>query len=156
MSSLCVVVADGSMARLYTVKDSTAPRAPHVLVECDRIEHADLRELGVSTTGRPRTETNTNRQAGPVHPIGAQRERHRIELTRRYAAEVAGRAAAIVAKWPSGTLMLIAEPRLLAMMCETARQAVGPGVRIKELAKDFGRLSRPAIQRRLEGERALA
>ena len=155
MASGCVVVADGSKARFFTVEERGAPRAPHVLVESGILENPALRERGESMPGRPRTETNSDRNAGPVHPIAAQRERHRVELMRRYAADIVDRASGHLAGSFAGMLMLIAEPRLLSMMRDAARHAFVGGVRVKELARDFGGLSRAEIERRLEAERAL-
>lgn len=42
---------------------------------------------------RPRTETNTNREAGLVHLIGAQLERHRVKCERHFGQQIACRAA---------------------------------------------------------------
>ena len=155
MGTECIVVADNAKARFFTVGDSDAPRAPHVLVEGETLENPSLRVRGASVTGRPRTETNTNREAGPMHPIQAQRERHRLELTRRFAGNIADRAAELLAGAPEATLLLIAEPRLLSMICEAAHRSLDRDVQVKELARDFGGLSRTEIQRRLEAERAL-
>ena len=155
MAVCCVVVADGARARFFALEEGGQPRAPHVLVEGEVLENPALRERGESMPGRPRTETNSVRNAGPVYPITAQRERHRVEHMRRYAGQIVDRAAGHLAGSTAGMLMLIAEPRLLSMMREAARHAVGARVRVKELARDFGGLSRSEIERRLEAERAL-
>ena len=149
MDNICVVVADGARARIFLVQETDAPRAPFRLVERDVLTNADLRSRGRSVTGRVRTETNTNREAGPVHPMGAQRERHRIELERRFSVEVARKTAALARDWPEGSVVLVADPRMLGFLRDAVRGALTPGIRVKELAKDYARLTAPRLQDRL-------
>jgi protein required for attachment to host cells len=149
MDNICVVVADGRRARIFLLQESTAPRAPFRLAERGILSNMSLRARGRSVTGRPRTETNTNRQAGPVHPMGAQRERHRIELERRFATAIARRAAVLARNWATGSVVLIADPRMLGFLRGAVRSALKPAIRVKELAKDYARLTASRLQDRL-------
>jgi len=141
MDNVCVVVADGKGARLFLLQESDAPRAPVRLVARGTLSNADLRSRGRSVTGRVRTETNTNREAGPMHPIGAQRERHRIELQRRFSVEVARKAAALAKNWATGSVVIVADPRMLGFLRETVRATLKPRIQVKELAKDYAGLT---------------
>jgi len=141
MDNVCVVVADGKGARLFLLQGSDAPRAPVRLVARGTLSNADLRSRGRSVTGRVRTETNTNREAGPMHPIGAQRERHRIELERRFSVEVARKAAALAKNWATGSVVIVADPRMLGFLRETVRATLKPRIQVKELAKDYAGLT---------------
>ena len=141
MDNVCVVVADGKGARLFLLQESDAPRAPVRLVARGTLSNADLRSRGRSVTGRVRTETNTNREAGPMHPIGAQRERHRIELVRRFSVEVARKAAALAKNWATGSVVIVADPRMLGFLRETVRATLKPRIQVKELAKDYAGLT---------------
>jgi len=141
MENICVVVADAQRARLFLLQGREAPRMPYRLAERGTLSNATLRARGRSVTGRARTETNTNRQAGPMHPIGAQRERHRIELERRFAASVARRAAVLARSWATGSVVLVAEPRMLGFLRSAVRGALKPAIRVKELAKDYAGLT---------------
>lgn len=149
MENICVVVADGRRARMFLLQESDAPRARARLVARGTLSNADLRSRGRSVTGRVRTETNTNREAGPMHPIGAQRERHRIELQRRFAMEVARKAAALAGNWATGSVVLVADPRMLGFLRSAVRSALKPAIRVKELAKDYARLTAPRLRDRL-------
>jgi protein required for attachment to host cells len=142
MDNVCVVVADGRRARLFLLQESAAPRAPVRLAARGTLSNASLRTRGRSVTGRVRTETNTNREAGPMHPIGAQRERHRIELERRFSTEVARKAAALARNWTTGSVILVADPRMLGFLRGAVRGALKPAIRVKELAKDSPRRGR--------------
>jgi protein required for attachment to host cells len=141
MDNICVVVADARRARIFLLQESAAPRAPFRLAERGTLSNMSLRARGRSVTGRPRTETNTNRQAGPVHPMGAQRERHRIELERRFATAVARRAAVLARNWATGSVVLVADPHMLGFLRGAVRNALRPVIRVKELAKDYARLT---------------
>jgi len=141
MDNVCVVVAGSRQARIFLVQESDAPRAPVRLIERGTLGNPDLRTRGRSVTGRVRTETNTNRQAGPVHPIGAQRARHEVELERRFSTEVARKAASVARNWTTGSVVLIADPRMLGFLRGAMRSALNPAIRVKELAKDYVRLT---------------
>ncbi|MBI2296079.1 MAG: host attachment protein [Betaproteobacteria bacterium] len=148
-NDICLVVADAARARFFLLEESEAPRAPLKLVERGALANPDLRSRGTSTTGRVRTETNTNRQAGPMHPIVAQRARHELELDRRFARQVAERAAELVAGWSIGSVILIAGPRMLGLLREEVHGALRPGLELKELAKDYTTLTTQELQRHL-------
>ena len=152
MDNLCIVVADGRRARLFLVRESDAPRAPVGLVAHGELGNADLRTRGRSVTGRVRTETNTNREAGPKHPIGAQRERHRVELERRFSVEIARRTAALAQDWSTGSIVLVADPRMLGFLRDPVRAALKPGIQVKELAKDYARLTASRLLGRLAAD----
>jgi protein required for attachment to host cells len=141
MDNTCVVVAGSGRARIFLLEESPAPRAPIRLIERGTLANASLRSRGRSVTGRVRTETNTNREAGPMHPMGAQRERHRIELERRFSVEIARKAAALARNWSTGSVVLVADPRMLGFLRDAARGALKPGISVKELAKDYAHLT---------------
>jgi len=151
MNKVCVVVADGGRARFFDLEAVDTPRAQWRLAERAELVHPDVRTLGASVTGRPRTETNSNRGAGPVHPIGAQRERHRLELDRRFAQEIAQAAADAVRGWKEGTVVLIADPRLLGLMRGMVRDVLAPAIGLKELAKDYVKLTPQELHEQLAG-----
>ena len=141
MDNTCVVVAGSGRARIYLLGESHAPRAPIRLIERGTLANASLRSRGRSVTGRVRTETNTNREAGPMHPIGAQRDRHRIELERRFSVEIARKAAVLAKNWTTGSVILVADPRMLGFLRDAVRGALKPEISVKELAKDYAHLT---------------
>ena len=141
MNRTCIVVADAGTARFFGVEAVDSPRDGVRLVERATMTHPDLMTLGQSMTGRAHTETNANRQAGPMHPMVAQRERHRMELNRRFGNEIALQAAMITRGWKNGTVVLVAAPQLLGLIREDLRDALDPGIELKELAKDYVNLT---------------
>jgi protein required for attachment to host cells len=142
MNRTCIVAADGKIARFYGIEKVESPRVKLALVERTVLTHeTDLKVLGTSVTGKVRTETNTDRGSGPVHPMGAQRERHRVELERRFGAEIARQTAALTKEWEQGTVVLVAEPQLRGLIREPMRKALHRGIDLKELAKDYTHLT---------------
>ncbi len=151
MDNICIIVADARIAKYYGVERIESPHAQLVLVDrAELTNETDLKVLGQSITGKARTETNTNRGSGPVHPMGAQRERHRIELERRFGMGLVRQAVAFAGNWKEGTVLLIASPHLLGLVREPMRRALHPGIALKELAMDYTKLSPHELHKRLE------
>ena len=138
MNEMIIIVADGEFAHFYRLETTDAPRASMRLVETALLEHSDLKPHDM--TGRPPTETNTNRQAGPVHPMGAQRERHRLEHDRHFMRDIAQGVSTAIRDWKGGVVVLVAEPRLLGLVRGPLQQVLREGIVLKELAKDYARL----------------
>ncbi len=153
MTGFCVIAADSARARFFLAQKSEAPRAPLSLVEQESLDNPDLRTLGRSVTGRPRTETNTNREAGPMHPIGAQRERHRVELERRYALRIAGLAGKITHGWKDGSVLLVADAKLLGLVREPLRKVLQAKIELKELARNHAHLTPAELRDELVASR---
>jgi protein required for attachment to host cells len=145
MKDTCIVVTDARRARFFSAQRLDAPRGRLQLSELAILENPDPREPGADSTGRPATETNTDRQAGPVHPIGAQRERHHLEHARRFGQEIALKAGTHTSDWRSGRVVLIAGPHMLGLVRKHLRDALHKGIELQELAKDYGKLSAAEI-----------
>lgn len=149
MNATCIVVADARRARFFSIEASDTPRHPLKLVEASVLVNPDVEGARRNGAGRVKTERLSNRQAGPAHPIAAQRERHRLELERRFGREIASHAEKITGAWASGVVVLIATPRLLGLMREGLRATLHSGIELKELAKDYTGLSAAELRDRL-------
>jgi len=150
MNNWCVVVADGARARIFVLEPEGGRAGAPSLVE-----KADLANAGYGARGadapQVRTERNTNRQTGPMHPVGEKREQHRLEVERRFGVRIAERVAEVVKGWNDGSIVLVADPRLLGLMREVLREAVKSEITLKELAKDYAHLSATELHERLAG-----
>lgn len=140
MNRTAIVVVDNRLAHIYGIESVDSPRVRVKLVERKALENPDADMSEKNGGGRPATESNSNRDAGPVHPIGPQRERHRLEHNRRFGREIARETAAVAAGWKVGTIVLVADTRMLGLLREPLRDALHRGIELKELAKDYGRL----------------
>ena len=142
MSRTCIVVADAGLARFYEVEEVESPWLKMKLVERAMLTNdVDLKSRGESVTGKVRTETNADRGSGPVHPMGEQRERHRVELYRRFGQEIARRAGEMTKGWTEGTVVFVAEPRFLGITRESMRKNLAQRIELKEIARDYAHLT---------------
>jgi protein required for attachment to host cells len=78
-----------------------------------------------------------------------RRARHRVEPDRRFSVDVARKAAALARNGSSGSVVLVAEPRMLGFLRDAVRGALKQAIRVKELAKDYGRLTVSRMQDQL-------
>ncbi|MGQ0524777.1 MAG: host attachment protein [Betaproteobacteria bacterium] len=152
MKKTCLIVADRARARLFLVLPEEGTRRKLRLDEQATL-NAETRGRGAGGDARARSERHSNRDAGPVHPVAAQRERHRLEHERRFGAEIVRRAVGVTANWEDGVMLLIAEPRLLGLVREPLREALKPAIRLEELAKDYAGLSTTELERVVVAQR---
>lgn len=152
MKRTCLIVADGARARLFVAAPADGARRGIRLVERAALASDEVKSRS-SGGGAVKSERNTNRQAGPVHPIEAQRDRHRVEHERRFGAEIVERVAELTSDWDEGVIVLIAEPRLLGLVRERLRNALHPHLRLEELAKDYSSYSKFALERLVASRR---
>jgi protein required for attachment to host cells len=141
MNHTCVIVADSKRARFFGVEAADEPRHRLTLVERTVLVNPDLEGARRNGAGRTKTERVSNRQAGDVHPIEAKRQQHELEIERRFAREIARHAGETTAGWKEGAVVLIAEPRLLGLGRHYVREALQPAVKLKEVAKNYAKLT---------------
>ena len=142
--SYCIVVADGSRARLFTL-EAGAPDTPAP----DLVEHEDL--AGRDKYSTTRTGSNLNPQKGPAHGYDDHRDKEEREHERRFAQEVASHAVALAQRRHSHQLLVIAEKRMLGLLRETLVLPARSDIELRELAKDLTRLSATELQAHLAG-----
>jgi protein required for attachment to host cells len=148
MNNCCVVATDGMRARIFVLE-----RAPDLVSGSRLVEWADLVNAENAARGRAapyrRSERNTSRQAGPMHPYGEKRQRHRLEVERRFAGDVAKSALSVVAGWSRGSLLVVAEPHMLGLMRDALRGRLPSGIQFKELAKDYTHFTPSRLRQQL-------
>lgn len=149
MNRTCVVVVDAARARLYRVEPDSDRKSGFRLVEKADLTDTDYLARGANAP-RVKSERNTSRQAGPMHPYGEKRKQHREEVKRKFARDVANAAKGVVRAWTRGRVVLISETRMLGVMREPLGEALKSGIEVKELKKDYTRFTLAAIERRLE------
>jgi protein required for attachment to host cells len=117
------------------------------------VEKIDLVNTNYTARGKDapgvRSERNTSRQAGPVHPQDAERDWHRMELERRFAREIAAHASAMAKAGGADKVILVAEPRMLGLLRRPLRAAAGKRVAISEIARNHTRLTPSRLHQRL-------
>ncbi len=148
MANCFVIVADGARARMFVLEQDPALHARLRLVEKIDLINTDYTARGKHAPG-VRSERNTSRQAGPVHPQDAERDRHRIEVERRFAREIADHAVTMIKAGGAVKLVLAAEPRMLGLIRRPLRAAAGERVTIIEMARNHTHLTPSRLRQRL-------
>lgn len=145
----CIVItADGMRARMFVVGKDTDLQAGSRLIEKISLVNTELRARGKDAPG-VRTERNTNRQAGPMHPQDAERDWHRAEVERRFAREIAMHTASMMKSGAATRLVLAAPARMLGHVRAPLRKVLGTRVKIAEVPRDYTHLTPSLLHRRL-------
>jgi protein required for attachment to host cells len=148
--NICVIAADGGRARLFVYEEPAG--APARLVERESLVNAEYDARGTEAMVDRKSTRMTNREAGPMHPQEPWRDQHRAELERRFAANIAERVTGLVKGWKDGSIVLVADPKMLGLAREGVRAVGKGGVSVKELAKDYTGLSPHALHQQLAGQ----
>jgi protein required for attachment to host cells len=123
------VVADGGRARLFDVEPD--PDAPCGMKLVER-----------AAPGAPRAGSGGEEAPGAG-------ERPGLELDRRFRDEIVLTIAHCVEEWDEGSIVLVAEPRMLGFLHEALRGRLPPRIELKELAKDYTRLTAAELREHL-------
>jgi protein required for attachment to host cells len=148
MTNCFVISADGARARMFVLEKDAELQAGSRLVEKIDLVNTNYTARGKDAPG-VRSERNTSRQAGPVHPQDAERDRHRIELERHFAREIAAHASTMAKAGGAGKVILVAEPRMLGLLRRLLATAVGKRVTISEIARNHTHLTPSRLHQRL-------
>lgn len=152
--SKCVVVADVARARIYLWEADENLKAGGRLIEAADMVNGDYTARGEDAPG-VKTERNTSRQAGPMHPQGAKRATHRAEVERRFAREVADKVRVLLGKRGGHTLVLSAEPHMLGLVRMQMKSAAGKRFAVSEISRNYTHLTPTRLLRQLVVEGVL-
>lgn len=151
MNRTCIVVADTKRARFFSVEESDHPRHPMKLVEKSVLVNPDIEGARAGGARCAKTE-RANPQPSDARPIEPRGLQHQLELERRFGRDIAHHAGELTADWKDGTIVLIAEPRLLGLSRGYLRGALNPAVELKELAKDYSQITASELRDQLDLE----
>jgi len=152
MSDYCVVVADGARARLFSLREASAPGAggPN-LVEISDLTNPDL--AAEVLRGDERSGHSVASASSGSHGFEDHRERHRSESERRFAKRIVTEAAQVVGRERAGSLVLAAEAQMLSHLREALN--LPATVRVREVAKDLVKLTPHELYAHLAADNAL-
>ncbi|MDX9739707.1 MAG: host attachment protein [Gammaproteobacteria bacterium] len=137
MNEYCVVVANASRARFFTLEE---PKVPEV--ESARlIERDDLVDPEATLAGREAwSDTRSGANAGPggalTHRYDDHRDAHDQERGRRFARRIAGAALDMVREQEGKCLVVVAGNRMLGHLRPELETPAG-GIEVREAAKDL-------------------
>ncbi|MEX0732265.1 MAG: host attachment protein [Aquisalimonadaceae bacterium] len=141
MSEYCVVVAEGSRARFFTVEPAEIPElqsGPHL------IEHKTMvnPEHKVHTAEIMADRTGSNRSGGGQrHDYDDHREQRDDEMERRFARDIARQLDNMTRGNGTRKVVVCAEKRMLGFLRPTLQGTIPNGVSLREVQKDLAKLS---------------
>ncbi|HKA41700.1 MAG TPA: host attachment protein [Burkholderiales bacterium] len=138
MDRTCIVVADVRYARFFSVEQDDANSGTR-LVERLALVNPEV-ESGGLEAGRV-----GDRHVGDTGSTEPRPQQLSLEPGRRFRRDIARRAVEMTRDWKTGTVVLVAGPHLLGLTREALRDALEPGVELKELARDYAWLDAARI-----------
>jgi protein required for attachment to host cells len=136
MNEYCVVVANASRARFFTLEKPQVPE-----VESARlIERNDLVDPEATLAGREAWRDSSGANTGPAgalpHSFDDHRDAHDQERGRRFARRIASAALDLARECRGKCLVVVAANRMLGFLRPELEAATG-GLVIREAAKDL-------------------
>jgi protein required for attachment to host cells len=140
MTSCWVIAADGAQARFMELQHHAAvpARAEYRLVESTRMSNPDHTVKGRRDARKIKSGRDTGHGALAPHGYADHRDSHDAELLRRFAADIAGQAAALVSAQKASSLVLVADPRMLGLLRIALEPLTKAGIPVKEHGHDYG------------------
>ncbi|WP_290653410.1 host attachment protein [Aquisalimonas sp.] len=153
MSHYCVVVAEGSRARFFTVEPPELPelQSGPDLIERKTMNNPDHQSHGEDLLADVRS--GRNRPAnGPGHGYDDHRDQYDAECERRFAREIAQELDTMTRRNGTRRVVLCAEKRMLGFLRPTLQHAIPKGVDLHEVPKDLAKLSPRKLHERLASD----
>jgi protein required for attachment to host cells len=150
----CIVVADGSRARFFTLEQAGIPElegGPDLAERRDLVnpEKAQRSRELFSNLKSGRNQAPGN---GPGHGYDDHRGRHKDEFERRFARRLAAEITTFSRERRVEHLVLVADPRMLGFLRVELGSALPASLRVMELTRDLSSLSATRIHARLADE----
>jgi len=156
MTNCCVVVAEGSRARFFTLEQSDIPElegGPD-LVEHDSMLNTEHRvpqdQIYADSGGRNRSP------GGPSHAYDEHRDQHDADTEQRFARDIAGRLAELIKHSGARRAFLCAEKRMLGFLRPALQEQTNDSAEVHEVSKDLAKLKPREIHERLADDGYIA
>lgn len=145
----CILVADGTRARLFTLGDAAADEAGPDLVEQEDLANPEHKLQGRDKYSTTRTGSNLNPQKGPAHGYDDHRDKEEREHERRFARDVAAHTVLLAQRQHIRHLLVVAETRMLGLLRDALVLPPKSGIELHELEKDLTQLTPTRLQAHL-------
>lgn len=141
MNNYCVVVADSSRARLFTLEAPEPGAGGPNLVERESLLNPEHEVAGQDKYSSTRTGTNANPHQGPGHSYDDHRRAQEAEHERRFARQVAQRACTLAHTSRATHVVIAAGPVMLGLVRNALELPPQPPITVHELVKDFSKFN---------------
>jgi protein required for attachment to host cells len=141
MMNTIVVVANGSRARFFTLREADTPEyesSPR-MVEHETLLNPEQEAAGKELWADSKSGSNRGGGGGGVHRYDDHRNQHRAEYERRFVQSVAGEAHNLALNEGAVRVVVTADNRTLGMLRGELHR--NNGYELKEVAKDYSKFS---------------
>lgn len=141
MLNIIVVVANGSLARFFSLRPAETPEfeSSPCMVEHGTLTNPEQTASSKELWSDSRSGSNRGAAGGGVHRYDDHRNQHRAEYERRFVQSVAGETAALARNEGAARVVVTADNRMLGMLRDELHR--NNGFEIKEVAKDYSKFS---------------
>lgn len=142
MSEYCVVVAEGSRARFFTVEPAEIPElqsGPH-LIEHQTMVNPEHKVHAVHILA-DRTGRNRSSAGSQGHDFDDHRAQRDDEMERRFAREITRQLDSMARSNGTQHVVVCAEKRMMGFLRPTLQGAIPHGVALREVKKDLAKLT---------------
>lgn len=149
MMNTIVVVANGARARFFSLQPAETPayESSPRMVEHESLVNPEQEAAGKDLWSDNKSGRNRSSGGGGAHGYDDHRSQHRVEYERRFVQSVAGEATSLARNQGASCVVVTADNRMLGMLrCELHRNN---GFDLKEVAKDYSKLSVQALHEQL-------
>ena len=156
MNQYCVVVANGSRARLFSLESAEFPElesGPN-LVEIIGLTNPEKNVQNRELWSEVKTGRNRGSKSGQAHGYDDHRSQHSDEYERRFASSIAEHTCKLMRRQNASNVVLVSQKRMLGFL-RSALQAKLNGVARAELAKDLSKLNPRDLHDHLARERLI-
>ncbi|RLK47087.1 protein required for attachment to host cells [Alkalispirillum mobile] len=150
MSEYCVVVAQGSRARFFTLEPSELPEmegGPN-LVEQQALTNTEHQAHEEDVWADIRRGRNRS-PSGNAHGYDEHRKNHDDEMERRFAKDIAKTLNQMAAGNGTRRVVLCAEKRMLGFLRPSMNGQLPGSLELREVPKDLTRLTSTQLHQRL-------
>ncbi len=156
MSSTCIIVAARDHARFFTLQPTSDPTPNHgqVLVESGKVRNDEAGKPGTEVWSNIRAGRNRSHNGGG-HGYGDHRNRHEIEVDRRFAQDIASQAEKLARTSKANHVVVVAQSKTLGNLRDALGHLGKSGIRVSEVAKDLSKLAAHDLQDELSKDHLL-
>lgn len=141
MMNTIVVVANGSRARFFSLREADTPEyesSPR-MVEHESLLNPEQEAAGKDLWSDSRSGSNRSSGGGGVHRYDDHRNQHRAEYERRFVQSVVGETHSLARNEGAVRVVVTADNRMLGMLRDELHR--NNGFELKEVAKDYSKYS---------------
>lgn len=158
MSDYCVLVANATRARLFTLEPAAVPEmesSPRLVEQQMDLVNSEDELAGKDLWSDPKSGRNRSEAAGVAHGYDDHREQHLEQHKQHFARQIAAQAIRHALDNQARYLVIAAEKHMLGLLRNAIEIPAQSGLKIVEVAKDLSKRSPQEIHENLADDQII-